>query len=145
MSSALRKNAEFGMRNAELIRLCRTRMSRSDGGPVHSALRIPHSALSFPVSNCHTGTKALDCPDKYAPPLPPADLRDSGGAERRADRPGRRGLGAGRANGGALGGSAGGTRGNGGGGAPHGGRTTPPSRRRGEDGRATGVTAGPCK
>src|SRR5256712_7322308 len=113
MSSALRKNAEFGMRNAELIRLCRTRMSRSDGGPVHSALRIPHSALSFPVSNCHTGTKALDCPDKYAPPLPPADLRDSGGAERRADRPGRRGLGAGRANGGALAGEAGGSPGNG--------------------------------
>src|SRR5256886_7379178 len=83
--------------------------------------RTPHSALSFSVSNCHTGTKALDCPVKYAPPLPPADLRDPSGPDRCADRLGRRGLGARRANGSTVGGGARGARGNGGVGTPDGG------------------------
>src|SRR5207249_273922 len=69
-------------------------------------LPAPGSLLPLSVSNCHTGTEALDCPVKYAPPLPPADLRDPRGPDRCADRPGRRGLGARRANGGAVGGGA---------------------------------------
>ena len=40
-------NAECGMRNAELKGMVRSRMttSASDGGPVYSAFRIPHSAF----------------------------------------------------------------------------------------------------
>src|SRR2546422_2243270 len=84
--------------------------------------RVPRSPFRVStVSNCHTGTKALDCPVKYAPPLPPADLRDPRGPDRCADRPGRRGLGARRANGGAVGGGASGTRGDDGVGTPDGG------------------------
>src|SRR2546430_7428544 len=91
------------------------------GPTVALTFRTPHSALSFSVSNCHTGTKALDCPVKYAPPLPPADLRDPSGPDRCADRLGRRGLGARRANGSTVGGGARGARGNGGVGTPDGG------------------------
>src|SRR5206468_12890198 len=81
----------------------------------------PVAALSSYVSNCHTGTNSLDCPVKYAPPLPPADLRDPGGPDRCADRPGRGGLGARGANGGAVRRGARGARRSGGVGTPDGG------------------------
>src|SRR2546426_6317809 len=70
--------------------------------------RIPHSALRIGchVSNCHTLAKPLDCPVKYAATIAPADLRDPGGPDGRADGPGRGGVGARRAHGGAVGGSA---------------------------------------
>src|SRR6267378_8533046 len=89
--------------------------------PPTSTTSTTSTTCFSPVSICHTGTEALNCPDKYAPPLPPADLRDPGSPDRRPDRPGRRGLGARRANGGAVRGGAGGARGNGGVGTPDGG------------------------
>src|SRR5213596_3173955 len=84
--------------------------------------RLPRSPFRVStVSNCHTGTNSLDCPVKYAPPLPPADLRDPSGPDRCADRPGRRGLGARGANGGAVRRGARGARRSGGVGTPDGG------------------------
>src|SRR2546427_7848479 len=53
--------------------------------------------------------------------LPPADLRDPSGPDRCADRLGRRGLGARRANGSTIGGGARGARGDDGVGTPDGG------------------------
>src|SRR5256885_10619500 len=103
--------------------------------------RVPRSPFRVStVSNCHTGTKALDCPVKYAPPLPPADLRDPSGPDRCADRLGRRGLGARRANGSTVGGGASGARGDDGVGTPDGGSNghDPPLRA-----RAGGVPGAP--
>src|SRR5439155_70698 len=99
----------------------RTVRSRSNAIPAipHSALRTPHC-----MSVCRIVTRApnaLDCPHKYGPRVPPADLRRPRGADRRADRPRRGGMGARGADGGAVGGCARRARGDGGVGAPDGG------------------------
>src|ERR1043166_9966624 len=91
--------------------------------------RIPHSAFRIvsTVSNCHTGTKCLDCPHKYGAPVPAADFRRSRGADGRADRPGGGGMGARRPDRRAIGGGARGARGGGGGAGREGGAAGAPA------------------